>query len=49
VRAASRVEYRLGGYQVMRWLSYRDVKVLKRPLHERELRIFRDNARRLMR
>ena len=41
-------EYRLGGYQVLKkWLSYRERKVLGRPLRADEVTHFRDTARRI--
>jgi hypothetical protein len=34
-------EYTLGGYQVLKkWLSYRELQLLGRPLHEEEVRYF---------
>ncbi len=40
--------YRLGGYQVLKkWLSYREGKVLNRPLTENEVSYFSDVARRI--
>jgi hypothetical protein len=40
--------YRIGGHQVLKkWLSYRDVKVLGRPLTSEEVRQFREMVRRL--
>ena len=40
--------YKLGGYQVLKkWLSYRESKVLGRPLLPEEVRHFRDTARRI--
>ena len=40
--------YKLGGYQVLKkWLSYRDHKVLARPLHPEEVQHFTDTARRI--
>ena len=40
--------YRLGGYQVLKkWLSYRERKVLGRPLRMDELRYFAEMARRV--
>lgn len=41
--------YTLGGYQVLKkWLSYRDHRVLGRPLHDHEVRAFMHIARRIM-
>ena len=41
-------EYRLGGYQALKkWLSYRERKVLGRPLRADEVAQFRDTARRI--
>jgi hypothetical protein len=41
--------YTLGGYQVLKkWLSYRDQRVLGRPLHDHEVRAFMHIARRIM-
>ena len=41
-------QYRLGGYQVLKkWLSYRDHKVLARPLTYEELNHFSEAARRI--
>ncbi|MBL8145644.1 MAG: N-6 DNA methylase [Anaerolineae bacterium] len=41
-------EYTLGGYQVLKkWLSYREEKVLGRPLRPDEARDFMHNARRI--
>ena len=41
-------QYRLGGYQVLKkWLSYRDHKVLNRPLTYEELNHFSEAARRI--
>ena len=41
-------EYRLGGYQALKkWLSYRERKVLGRPLHADEVARFRDTAQRI--
>ena len=41
-------EYRLGGYQALKkWLSYRERKVLGRPLRADEVTHFRDTARRI--
>ena len=40
--------YKLGGYQVLKkWLSYRDHKVLARPLHPQEVQHFTNTARRI--
>ena len=40
--------YKLGGYQVLKkWLSYRERKVLGRPLRPEEVRHFMDTARRI--
>ena len=40
--------YKLGGYQVLKkWLSYREHKVLGRPLHPSEVQHFTDTARRI--
>ena len=40
--------YKLGGYQVLKkWLSYREHKVLDRPLHPEEVHHFTDTARRI--
>ena len=40
--------YKLGGYQVLKkWLSYREHKVLGRPLEEKEVQHFTDTARRI--
>lgn len=40
-------EYTIGGYPVLKkWLSYRHNSALGRPLHNDELRLFRDLARR---
>ncbi len=40
--------YRLGGYQVLKkWLSYREQRVLKRPLKPEEVQYFTDTARRI--
>ena len=40
--------YKLGGYQVLKkWLSYRDSKVLGRPLLPKEVQHFTDTARRV--
>ncbi len=40
--------YKLGGYQVLKkWLSYRDHKVLHRPLHPHEVQHFTNTARRV--
>ena len=41
-------EYKLGGYQVLKkWLSYREDKVLGRPLKPDEVQHFTDTARRI--
>ena len=41
-------EYRLGGYQALKkWLSYRERKVLGRPLRADEVTHFRDTAHRI--
>ena len=40
--------YKLGGYQVLKkWLSYRESKVLRRPLLPEEIQHFTDTARRI--
>ena len=40
--------YKLGGYQVLKkWLSYREHKVLARPLHPHEVQHFTNTARRI--
>ena len=40
--------YQLGGYQVLKkWLSYRETKVLGRPLQPEEVQHFTDTARRI--
>ena len=40
--------YRLGGYQVLKkWLSYRERKVLGRPVSPEEVHRFTDTARRI--
>ena len=40
--------YKLGGYQVLKkWLSYRETKVLGRPLLPEEVQHFTDTARRI--
>lgn len=40
--------YKLGGYQVLKkWLSYREHKVLDRPLHSEEVQHFTNTARRI--
>ena len=40
--------YKLGGYQVLKkWLSYREHKVLDRPLHPEEVQHFTNTARRI--
>ena len=42
--------YKLGGYQVLKkWLSYREQKVLGRPLHPEEVQHFTNTARRIAR
>jgi hypothetical protein len=42
-------EYSIGGRRVLtKWLSYRDVRVLERPLTEREIENFTDTTRRLV-
>ena len=42
--------YKLGGYQVLKkWLSYREHKVLGRPLHPEEIQHFTNTARRIAR
>ena len=42
--------YKLGGYQVLKkWLSYREQKVLGRPLHLEEVQHFTNTARRIAR
>ena len=42
--------YKLGGYQVLKkWLSYREQKVLDRPLHPEEVQHFTNTARRISR
>ena len=42
--------YKLGGYQVLKkWLSYREHKVLGRPLHPEEAQHFTNTARRIAR
>ena len=41
-------DYKLGGYQVLKkWLSYRERRVLDRPLRPEEVRHFTDTARRI--
>ncbi len=41
-------EYTIGGYQVLKkWLSYREQKILSRPLHVEEARLFTQVARRI--
>ena len=41
--------YKLGGYQVLKkWLSYRENKVLHRPLHPEEVQHFTNTARRII-
>ena len=45
---ASVWNYKLGGYQVLKkWLSYREHKVLHRPLHPHEVQHFTNTARRI--
>ena len=45
---ASVWNYQLGGYQVLKkWLSYRESKVLDRPLLPEEVQHFTDTARRI--
>lgn len=40
--------YKLGGYRVLKkWLSYRERKVLGRPLRSDEVQHFTDSARRI--
>ena len=40
--------YKLGGYQVLKkWLSYRELPILKRPLKPEEVQHFTDTARRI--
>ena len=40
--------YQLGGYQILKkWLSYRESKVLGRPLQPEEVQHFTDTARRI--
>ena len=40
--------YKLGGYQVLKkWLSYRELAILKRPLKPDEVQHFTDTARRI--
>ena len=40
--------YKLGGYQVLKkWLSYRESRVLGRPLLPEEVQHFTDTARRI--
>ena len=40
--------YQLGGYQVLKkWLSYRELDVLGRKLHWKEIEHFTDTARRI--
>ena len=40
--------YKLGGYQVLKkWLSYREHRVLDRPLSTKEVKYFTDTARRI--
>ena len=40
--------YKLGGYQILKkWLSYREQKVLARPLHPGEVQPFTNSARRI--
>ena len=41
-------DYKLGGYQVLKkWLSYREHRVLGRPLRAEEVQHFTDTARRI--
>ncbi len=41
-------EYTIGGYQVIKkWLSYRELELLHRPLTAEEVREVRDMARRI--
>ena len=41
-------DYKLGGYQVLKkWLSYRESKILGRPLLPEEVQHFTDTARRI--
>ena len=41
-------EYTIGGYQVMKkWLSYREEKLLGRPLTKEEVRYVQEMARRI--
>lgn len=41
-------EYTIGGYQVIKkWLSYREKKLLGRPLTKEEVRYFQEMARRI--
>ena len=40
--------YKLGGYQVLKkWLSYREIAILERPLKPEEIQYFTDAARRV--
>ena len=40
--------YRIGGYRVLKkWLSYRERRILNRPLHPEEVQHFTDTARRI--
>ena len=40
--------YQLGGYQVLKkWLSYREIRILDRPLQPEEVQHFTDTARRI--
>ena len=39
--------YRLGGNQVLKWLSYRESAILGRPLKPEEVQYFSDMARRI--
>ena len=42
--------YKLGGYQVLKkWLSYREHKILTRPLNLKEVQHFYNTARRIAR
>ena len=42
--------YKLGGYRVLKkWLSYRERRILNRPLHPEEVQHFTDTARRISR
>ncbi|MXZ92197.1 MAG: hypothetical protein F4W95_13320 [Chloroflexi bacterium] len=45
---ASVWNYQLGGYQVLKkWLSYREQRVLNRPLRPEEVQAFAETARRI--